>query len=672
MIDKIKKEAFLSGSGGGKGGGGGDTPEEEDDTLQSKAKAKIVIAVCEGEIKGFVHSDNSDRLKNVFLNDVRVKTLNDGFNFDQDDITASVLRRGTNDQLVLDNFDDIEIEQGVDVKVTKEAGQTSVTTTRNDLRSVRVRVGVAALYQIDQDSGDITGTRVEYRIKIKDSVSAGNIFNSVFSITGKTRGAFEEERSFDLSGTGPWTITVARETDDSDRTTLVNDLFFKAIVGEVGAKFRYPNTAVLGLKFNAESFSSVPRVALEIDGLKIQVPKNYNPASVDTAFAGAYSGTWNGVFKTEFSNNPAWIFYDLLVNDRYGCGDFMSASDIDKFSLYEIARYCDEAVDDGQGGQERRFVFNGHINNRGEAFDVLNSIAATFRGMLYYHQGTVVAVQDSPGETCKIFGPSNVIQDVDNDGRLKSPPFTYEGTGLKTRKTVCLVSWNDPNDLYKTKVEYVEDRLGVDRYGHRELEIRAFGCTSQAQAQRLGRWNLATNLTETETVAFKVAAEGFFLLPGEIIDIADPDREGNLASGFLREKTESGDTVYNLDRNVVLNTAELYNFGVIAGDQIDFSIVQTTAGTHDKLTVLDAAPRKIRKGAMWVLKKNDVERRQYRVIGAQEDDDGTVSVMAVLHNRYKYNQIDSATLIQRQRPSPVNTNTVPLVTPESIQVGFTD
>lgn len=672
MVDKIRKEAFLSGSGGGKGGGGsGDTPEEEDDTLASKAKAKIVVAVCEGEIKGFVHSD---RLKNVFLNDVRVQSLSDGFNFDGDDIDVSVLKKGTNNQDVLTNFNDVEIEQSVDRKVTQEAGQTSVITTRNDLRSVRVRVGVAALYQIDEDSGDITGTRVEYRIKIKDSVSTGNIFNAVFDITGKTRGAFEEERSFDLTGTGPWTVTVVRETNDSDRTTLVNDLFFKAIIGEVGSKFIYPNTAVLGLKFNAESFSSVPRVALEIDGLKIKVPSNYNQDSVDTEFTGAYSGTWNGNFKTDpqFSNNPAWIFYDLLVNDRYGCGDFMDASDIDKFSLYEIAKYCDEAVDDGQGGQERRFVFNGHINNRGEAFDVLNSIAATFRGMLYYHQGTVVAVQDSPGQTCKIFGPSNVIQDVDNDGRLKSPPFTYEGTGLKTRKTVCLVSWNDPDDLYKTKVEYVEDAIGVARYGHRELEIRAFGCTSQAQAQRLGKWNLATNLTETETVAFKVAAEGFFLLPGELIDIADPDREGNLASGFLLAKTENGDRVYNLDRNVVLLPSELYSFGVIEGDQIQFSIVQTTAGTHDRLTVLDAASRRIRKGAMWVLKKNDVERRQYRVIGAQEDDDGTVSVMAVLHNNRKYDEIDSGTLIQKQRPSAVNTNTVPTVTPESIQVGFTD
>jgi len=669
MVDKIKKEAFLSGSGGGKSGGGGDKPEEEDDTLQSKAQAKMVVAVCEGEIKGFVHNDT---LKNVFLNDSRVKTLSDGFNFSDTDIEVSDLRKGENDQLVLSNFDDIEIEQSVDAKVTVQAGQISVTTTRNDLRSVRVRVGVAALYQVDEESGDITGTRVEYRIKIKDSVSTGNIFNAVFDITGKTRGPFEEERSFDLQGTGPWTITVKRETEDSDRTTLVNDLFFKAIIGEVGAKFKYPNTAVLGLKFNAEAFSSIPRVALEIDGLLIDVPENYNPASVDTEFTGAYRGTWNGELVKKFSNNPAWVFYDLLINDRYGCGDFMSANDIDKFSLYEIARYCDEAVDDGQGGKERRFVFNGHINNRGEAFDVLNSIAATFRGMLYYHQGTVVAVQDSPGASCKIFGPSNVIQDADNDGKLKSPPFTYEGTGLKTRKTVCLVSWNDPNDLYKTKVEYVEDRVGVDRYGHRELEIRAFGCTSQAQAQRLGRWNLLTNLTETETVAFKVAAEGFFLLPGEIIEIADPNREGGVASGFLKAATKTGDAVFSLDRNVVLFPGELYSLGVVVEDELEFSIVLTTAGTHSNLTVLDAVSKKVRKGAMWMLKRSDVERRQYRVIGAQEEDDGTVSVMAVLHNPSKYQEVDSATLIQKQRPSPVNTDTVPQVLPESIQVGFTN
>jgi predicted phage tail protein len=671
MIDEINAKAFLSGSGGGGkgGGGGGDTPEEQDDTLQSSSVGKIVLAVCEGPIEGFVEDGN---LKNVYLNDVVVETPSGGFNFSKDDFSVSNITRGINNQDVLDGYDDIEIEQSVDAKVTKEAGQTSVGTTRDDLRSVRVRVGVSALYQIDDESGDITGTNVEYRIKIKDSFSQSNIINSTFTIDGKSRGPFEREHSFALTGGGPWMITVKRESDDSDRTTLVNDLFFKAIVGEVGSRFTYPNTAVLGLTFNAEAFSSIPRVSLMIDGKRIRVPSNYNAADVDSSFTGAYSGTWDGSLILQYSNNPAWVFYDLLVNDRYGCGDFMRSSDIDKFALYEIAKYCDEPVDDGQGGQERRFVFNGHINNRGEAFDVLNSIAATFRGMLYYHQGTVVAVQDAPATTCKIFSPSNVIQEVDDSGGVTSPGFNYEGTALKTRKTVCLVSWNDPADLYKTKVEYVEDSFGVNRYGHREIEIRAFGCTSQAQAQRLGRWNLLTSLTETETVAFKVAAEGFFLLPGEIIEIADPNRQSNVAAGFLRDITLKDDFVFYLDRNVQLAAGELYNLSVVINNEIKTSIVTTLAGLHQNLTVSSNRSARARQGDMWFLKANDSERKRYRVIGVQEDDDGTVAVMAVSHNAAKYDDIDSATLIQRQRPASVNTNLLPTVSPESIQVGFTD
>lgn len=658
---------WVSGSGGGKGGGGGsDPPEEAEDTLFSRSQARVVVAVCEGRIEGFA----KDKLKSVYLNNTQIETDSGGANFALNDITVSDLRLGTNTQNPLGGFDDVEIEQSVDVKVTKETGQTSVTTTRSDLSSVRVRVGVGALYRVDEDSGDINGTKVKYKVKIKDSISDGNILNQDFEIDGKSRGPFEEEREFALSGTGPWTVTVRRETDDSDSTLIVNDLYFKAIVGVIGAKFTYPNTAVLGLKFNAGAFSSVPRVSMLIKGKRIKVPSNYTPGAADTSFKGAYVGTWDGSFKTEYSNNPAWVFYDLLINDRYGCGDFMSSDDIDKFALYDIGKYCDGKVPDGRGGFERRFVFNGHINNRGEAFDVLNSIAATFRGMLYYHQGTVVPVQDSPANSVRLFTPANVIQEVDDSGNLTSPPFTYEGTGRKTRKTVCLVSWNDPADLYKTKVEYVEDRSAIEKYGHREMEVRAFGCTSQGQAQRVGRWNLITNLTETETVTFKVAAEGFFILPGEIIEIGDPSKTGGVAAGFIEENSDKN-TIF-LDRQVELKVFTAYQLHALINGKMQSAPVSSIAGKRTQLTVNPGFSKKPDIGGMWVLKEDNAsdEIRSYRVIGVQEGDDGTVTVMAVKHNAAKFDSIDSDTQIQTQSSETFTVGTVPSVNPGSIEVGF--
>jgi predicted phage tail protein len=635
--------------------------------LFSSSQARVVVALCEGKIEGFA----KDPRKSVFLNDTPIETDSGGQNFEEGSVELADLRVGGNDQKPLNGFDDVEIEQSVNVQVRKSTGQTSATTSRSDLDRVRVRVGVAALYRVDEDSGDVNGSSIEYKIKIKDSVSEGNIFNSNFTINGKSRGPFEKEHEFALSGTGPWTITVRRESDDSESVTDVSDFYFKAIIGIIGSKFIYPRTAVLGMKFNAESFSSVPRVAMLVKGKRIRVPSNYNPSDADTNFKGAYSGTWDGTFKSAFSNNPAWVFYDLLTNDRYGCGDFIAAADVDKFALYDIGRYCDEAVPDGRGGRERRFTFNGHINNRGEAYEVLNSIAATFRGMLYYHQGTIVPVQDSPSNAVRLFTPSNVIQEVDDAGNLTSPPFTYEGTGRKTRKTVCLVSWNDPNDLYKAKVEYVEDKSAIEKFGHRELEIRAFGCTSQAQAQRVGRWNLVTNLTETETVSFKVSAEGFFILPGEIIEIGDPSKTGGVAAGFIGQNSDKS-TIF-LDRQVTLVSGVAYQLFLLINGKMRNRPVSTTAGNRTQLTVNPAFNKKPDIGGMWVLKQDDgvEEVRRYRVVGVQENDDGTVSVLAVSHNSGKYDTIDSDTVIQTQRASVATTNNIPRVDTESIQIEAT-
>jgi len=511
MEDKQKIRRFIEGAGSG-GKGGGQAPTEDPDTLRSKAKAAVLAALCEGPIQGFPAAFTADQIRQrIFLNDTALVGQDGLANFE--DVEISFVN-GTQDQQALAGFNDIRIEQAVGTKVTKDIGIVSATTTSSQLDRLYVRMGVASLFEVEEE-GDVTGASVKFNIQII-TANGTVIADREERIKGKSRGPYDVEYEFALSGNGPWTVKVERITKDPKDLKVNNDLYFKAIVGIIEDTLRYPNTALLGFKVSAEYFDTVPAISAELLGMLVQVPTVYDAAS------NSYSGVWDGSFKTEYNNNPVWVFYDLLTNPRYGCGDFIDAENIDIYSLLPIAKYCDELVPNGYGGTEKRFTFNAYVNNRGEAYEVLNSLAASFRGMIYYARGLIVATQDRPSSAVKQFSLSNVIVETNDQGEVVKPAFVYEGTGLKARKTVALVSWNDKDDRYRGKIEYVEDRAGVERYGYRELEVRAMGCTSQGQAQRVGRWALLTNMNETETVTFKVAAEGFFLMPGEIIEIKDP------------------------------------------------------------------------------------------------------------------------------------------------------
>ena len=324
---------------------------------------------------------------------------------------------------------------------------------------------------------------------------------------------------------------------------------------------RYPYSALLGIRINADQFQAVPTVGARLRGIRVRVPNNYNTGDR------SYSGFWNGGLQAPvWTNNPVWIYYDLLTNERYGCGRFLDASQIDLYSLYAISQYCDQLVSDGNGGVEPRFTCNCYIQNRDDAYSVLNGLASVFRGILYWSEGLIVASQDRPADPVRIYTEANVIQEVDDQGNITKPPFTYSGTARRARHTVAIVSYSDPPDFYKAKVEYVEDRAGIERYGYRETEIMAFGCASRGQAQRVGRWTLLTEQVETETVTFSVATEGLLVRPGEIIKIADPLKAGQRIGG--RILSVSGNTA-TLDSAIsgsgvlsILNTAGLGEVGL--------------------------------------------------------------------------------------------------------------
>jgi len=657
-----------AGGGGGKGGGGSvRTPTEDPDTIRSSATAAILAALCEGQVEGFATGRAET---SVFLNDTPLESQGGDNNFGRN--VEVNFRRGTQNQSAIPAFDDVRIEQSVGIKLERSAGPTTVTTTSSQLTNIVVRVGVGALYRVDADDGDVHANAVSFSIDIFDRLGARVGGNSSITIRQKSRGPVDFEYPFSLSGEGPWSVRVEKTSDDPNTIRDVGDLFFKAIVGIIPEALRYPNTALCGVRLRAEGFSSIPKISVLLKGTKIKVPANY-----DTA-AATYSGIWDGSFKTEHSNNPAWIFFDLLTNPRYGCGQFITPTQIDKFTLYEVGRYCDERVSDGKGGTERRFVFDGVINNRGEAYQVLNGLAAAFRGMLYYADGRIIAVQDRPRRSVKIFDSSNVIIEQDKSGQVTSPPFVYEGTGRKARKTVALVSWNDPDDKYKAKIEYIEDREAIEVYGYREVEVRGFGCTSASQAQRIGRWTLVTNLTEKETVTFKTTAQGLFLMPGDVIEIADSFRSGGVAAGIVasgstttrveldREVVLSGGTTYKL-ATIIDNTVPVFSgtTGATTVDGLQEIDVSTGAGTHTALTVVSGFASAPGMGQAWFLRNTSVSRKRYRVTALQEEGE-VVTIVGTAYNNDKYAVVDDTAILDNIRRSIASLRVTPAVASGSI------
>ncbi|AEX56006.1 tail protein [Synechococcus phage S-CBS4] len=641
----------ISGAGGGKDGG--KAPTEDPDSLRSKAQASVLSLFSEGEIQGFPESFGAnERSQRIYLNDTPLVGKDGKKNFEDVEV---VFATGTQGQASLPGFNEIRVEQTVGTKVTKDVGPVVATTTSADLDRVNVRIGVASLFKVEEE-GDVKGSKVEFNIKIVDSLGTP-IIDKDEKIQGKSRGPYDVEYNYKLSGTGPWTVRVKRITKDADNLQDNNDLYFKAIVGIIQETLRYPNSALIGFTVSAEFFQSVPVISAELLGLKIKVPSNYNSAT------NSYSGVWNGSFKTEYSNNPAWVFYDLLTNSRYGCGEFIDAEDIDIYSLLPIAQYCDEMVSNGGGGTEKRFTFNGYINNRGDAFEVLNALAACFRGMIYYAQGLIIATQDRPASVVKQFSPSNVIVDISEAGELAKPAFVYEGTGLKARKTVALVSWNDRDDRYRGKIEYVEDRDGIDRYGYRELEVRGLGCTSQSQAQRIGRWSLVTNLNETETVTFKVAAEGFFLMPGEIIEIADPYKTVGIYAGMLSAVSAGSAT---LDRAVSLEAGKSYEIIISASGGNELTAAITSgAGSTTSISFAPSFAVNPELPAAWIIREAGAVPRKYRVIALNEDDQ-IVTVLASAYYEDKYSLVDNSTVVSPQITSIAGLVVTPVVSAGSI------
>ncbi|MGC1101783.1 host specificity protein J [Pantoea agglomerans] len=619
---------------GNKGGGSSPrTPVEQADDLLSIAKLKMLLAISEGEIQGDLTAQQ------IYLNDTQLANEDGTYNF-----TGVVWdwRRGTQDQTYIQGMPEVDNELSVGVAVTQAIAWTRQFTNLT-LDAVRIKLSLPVQYQY-KDNGDMVGTVTQYAIDLStDGSSWVTVVDGSFN--GKTTSEYQRDHRIDLpKATSGWSIRVRRITADSTSSKLVNAFKVFSFAEVIDSKLRYPNTAVLYIEVDASQFSGqAPKVTCKPKGRLVRVPTTYDTVSR------TYAGTWQGDFKYAYTDNPAWIFYDLVLDKIFGMGTRVDATMIDKWELYSISQYCDQMVSDGAGGTEPRFTCNVFIQNQQDAYTVLKDIAAIFRGITFWGNSQIFVNADVP----QVDSDGNVDVDfVYHAANVIDGLFTYAGGSYKNRYTSCQSSWSDPVNHYSDTVEGVYDSDLVQRYGVREMSLTAIGCTSQSEAHRRGRWAILSNAKDG-TVSFGVGLDGYIPIPAEIIGVADPFRSGKQNGG--RISSVNGLRV-TLDRPI----------DYAAGDRLVVNLPDGTAQTRtigsisaDKRTVSVNTSFRITPvaGAVWAIDSDNLAIQYFRITSVAGNDDGTFTITGVQHDPNKYRYIDDGVRIE---PAPIT------VTPISV------
>jgi predicted phage tail protein len=601
---------------GSKGSESSHTPVESPDSLINTSYANILDAISEGPIVGLVNGARS-----IYLDETPIQGTDGSMNFTG---VTWEQRFGEHDQDYITGFPSVETEHAVGVEL--KASQPWTQSLSNlQLSGVRLRLGASALYQQNSD-GDTDGLTVNYVVELStDGSDYVPIITTAFN--GKTTTGYQRSHRIDLPAAEEgWSIRVRRTTPDYTDAKIGDTTTVVSYTEVIDAKLQYPYTALVGIKIDASQFSNIPERAFRIKGRIIQVPSNYTPESR------TYSGTWDGTFKLAWTDNPAWIYRDIIINDRYGLGRFISSDNVDKWELYQIAQYCDAMVSDGKGGQEPRFTCNLYLQSRADALQVLQDLASIFRGMAYYAGSEVVASADMPNDPVYTYTNANVIEGY----------FSRPGSSGSTRFSVAKVSWTDRDDFGAQKVEYVPNTKAIARYGIRETEITAFGCVSQGQAQRLGHYTLLTNQLETGTIQFSVGLDGVLARPGQIIRVADQHYAGKPIGGRVKAATTNSVTV---DDDLAVTTGDTLVV-IQPNGTAQTRVIKTVAGRVITVTEnFSAAPV---TESVYAIETAEVVPETYRILTITEnfgDDKLQYDVVAVQHNASKFAAIDSGAQI---------------------------
>ncbi|WP_447899170.1 host specificity protein J [Stenotrophomonas maltophilia] len=613
---------------GGKSSTNARTPVETPDSLHSISFAKVLDLISEGEIRGLVAGNQS-----IYLNEVPIQNSDGSFNFNGVRVET---RSGTQDQEYIPGFPSVENEIGVGV----ELRDTPVVRAAfgQDLSAVRIRFGVPALQRQNTENGDTEGYAVEYAI---DLSTDGGAFSTVLSnaFRGKTTTEYQRSHRIDLPPGNQWQARIRRLTPNANSSTVADTVNVISMTEIIDVKLRYPNCALAAIQIDGSQFQGKPTTAYRIWGRIIRVPSNYDP------IARTYTGVWDGTFKSAWTNNPAWVFFDIVTNDRFGLGDRIPLDWVNKWRLYEIAQYCDQLVSDGMGGMEPRFTCSLYLQTRASAHKVLQDMASMFRGISFYAAGQIMASADMPKDPVYTYSQANVV-----DGK-----FTYTGSGGKARHTVALVSWSDPDDFGRQKVEPVQLQEGIARYGVNQIEVTAFGCHSKSQAQRVGLHILYSENLETETVSFAVGLDALNCMPGDVIQVANAKRAGRRNSGRISAATAS-----SLSLDVVPSSMQV-------GDVLRATL---PSGKTQARTINGVNPetREVTVSApwsevpvaqsIWATESTDLVMEQFRVISTTEEDGLTYRITGLTHRPDKFGAIDDGT---RLEPPPVS------IVPPSVQ-----
>lgn len=595
------------------------------DSAQSKTYIKILYGLSEGEVEGLANG-----LQSVYLEETPLHNPNGGSNFQ--DIQFD-FRHGTNDQTHIEGFPDISSETAINVELV--SGTPWVRAISNtDLDAVRVRFKWGPLRQQNADNGDVNGITIQYAIDLQTDGGAWvEVLNT--QISDKTSANYERSHRIDLpkSDSG-WTVRVRRITPNSTSEYISDKMYVDAITEVIDLKLSYPNTAMLGLQYDAETFSNVAKIAVDLKGVKLQVPSNYDPV------ARTYTGMWDGTFKRAYTNNPAWIYYDICTSKRYALGDRLTSAMLDKWSLYRLAQYCDQMVDDGKGGQEPRFTCNVYLQTTEDAYTILSKLAGVFRAISYWDGNSIVCDADIPQDTYFTYTRANVI-----DGM-----FEYTGTRARDRHTVAKVAWDNPANHYKTEYVYVRDEAAIAKLGVRIAEIDAWGCTSEGQAQRAGLWALKSEQLETRTVSFKVGLDGYIPQPGRVIEIADELFAGRAYGGRI-SAVSADRKIITLDRDDVVCRAG--DRLVVNGEdgKAQARIVSSKIGRNVTVTV---AFDSVAAQNIWVVDAQDLKTMKFRVMSITQDDKHQFSITGLQYESAKYDAIDFGAFIDERPISIIN------------------
>jgi hypothetical protein len=632
----------AGGMGGGKGGGGAArTPTTARDSLDSRQYAELIDLISEGEIAGL-----KDGFKSIYLDNTPLQNPDGTFNFQN---VTVYTRNGTQNQDAIPFAGEIEDERGVGVTVRND-GPVTRTITDSQTDAVRITISVPRLEEIT-NLGDTVGQ--SFRLQIQIQYNGGG-FSTVIddTVSGRTGDPYQKAYLVNLGGTFPVDVRMVRITGDSNDLRRSNEFTWTSYTEIIYSRLAYPNSALVGIRIDAEQFNNIPQRSYLIRGIKVRIPNN---ASVDQSNGRlTYAGIWNGTFgAAQWCSDPAWILFDLLSSSRYGLGEHLDTAQLDKFSFFSASQYCNEIVPNGFGGYEPRFSCNVNIQTSEEAYKLINDMCSVFRAMPYWAVGSLTVSQDKPVDPSYLFTLANVTEEG----------FSYSGSSLKTRPNVAVVSYLDigrfdpstGEQIQGTRditYEVVEDAEAIAKYGAIKTELSAFACTSRGQAHRIGEWLLYTERYEGETVTFATSMDaGVIVRPGQVISIADPVKADARRGGRISSATTTAITV---DDATGLTAAGAELSVIMPTGSVETRTIATDGIVGNVITVSTAFSVAPTVNSVWIYQTNSSQTSTWRVLGIAEQDGSKYAITALSYNAGKYDYVERDQPLQQRDITDLN------------------